>query len=153
MKNPYEDIINLPHYQSRTRAHMPVAARAAQFAPFAALTGFDAKVNETARLTDCRLELTEGRKEELNRLLLALQDALPNAPEIKATYFVPDRRKAGGAYVTAQGRPRRLDLLQRAILLENGTAIPLPDLYALEILPQSPYFPQSPHSQTTYAVL
>lgn len=128
----YEDIIALPHHQSETRAHMPLRDRAAQFAPFAALTGFGAAVDETARRTDTRVELSETRKEELNAVLLAAMEC--SQPLVELTWFVDDLRKDGGAYVTRTGNLEKIDPYTRTILLTDGTVIPINDLFEMEIL-------------------
>ena len=101
-KFPYEDIINLPHHELTTRQRMPRINRAASFAPFAALTGYDDAVRETARLTSERIELDEGTKEVLNDKLRIALDKADEQPEISITYFLPDTRKSGGAYVTVK---------------------------------------------------
>ena len=98
----YADILNLPHHELTTRQRMPVGNRAASFAPFAALTGYDESVKEAARLTKERIELDEGTKEVLNdKLNLAVEKA-DEQPEISITYFLPDKRKSGGEYVTVK---------------------------------------------------
>ena len=107
MKTPYDDIIRLPHHVSRNHPQMPMLDRAAQFAPFAALAGYEAAVAETARRTAERRELSPQKTEELNRRLAALIARLPERPEATVEYFVPDERKAGGAYVTVSGRECR----------------------------------------------
>lgn len=96
----YDDIINLPHYTSSKRPRMAMIDRAAQFSPFAALTGYDAAVKETARLTEDRVELDEYQKSALNDRLQIVQERLSDTPVISITYFVPDERKSGGAYCT-----------------------------------------------------
>ena len=124
-----EDILSLPRPVSQKHARMSMSDRAAQFAPFAALTGFDALVEERARLTQARRELDEGEKAALDERLRAIGARLPAEAEI--TYFVPDRRKAGGAYVTARGRVRRLDPVARMVYMDDGTAIPVEDICAV----------------------
>ena len=104
MNTPYDDIIRLPHHVSQNHPQMSLRDRAAQFAPFAALTGYEAAVGETARLTAERRELDAQEAEELNRRLAALIARLPERPEVTVEYFVPDDRKAGGAYVSVTGR-------------------------------------------------
>ena len=99
MRGKYDDIINLPHHVSITRPHMPMRDRAAQFMPFRALTGYEDAVRETARLTEERVELTEEERSVLDGKLQKLVDALPGHPAVTLTYFQPDKRKAGGAYV------------------------------------------------------
>ena len=103
MNGKYDEIRGLPHHVSKTRPQMPMSDRAAQFAPFAALTGYDSAIKETGRLTDERIELDEGALTALNMRYQLLMDALDEEPEVEITYFKPDERKAGGAYVTATG--------------------------------------------------
>src|ERR1035437_4752031 len=98
MMDPYDDIIHLPHHISTTHPHMSAYDRAAQFAPFAALTGHDAAIAETARLTERRVELDEYSKADLNQRLCIIQDRMDEQPEVSITYFQPDQRKTGGAY-------------------------------------------------------
>ena len=123
--------INLPHHVSRNLPQMPLRDRAAQFAPFAALTGYEAAVGETARLTDEKRELDAQEAEELNRRLASLIAHLPDRPEVTIVYFVPDDRKAGGAYVTVTGRVRHISVPERTLVLEDGTVIPLEDVVSI----------------------
>ena len=123
--NLYEDIINLPHHVSLIRPKMPMSDRAAQFAPFAALTGYDAAIKETGRLTDERIELDEEALTTLDMKYQLLMDALDEEPEVEITYFKPDERKAGGAYVTATGAVIKVDDFERLITMQDGTKIPL----------------------------
>ena len=131
MKTPYDDIIHLPHHVSRNHPQMPMLDRAAQFAPFAALTGYEAAVGETARLTAERRELDAQEAEELNRQLSVLIARLPERPEVTVEYFVPDERKAGGAYVTVTGRVRHISVPEKTMVMEDGTVIPLDDVYQI----------------------
>jgi len=131
---PYEDIVNRPRPVSETRPRMPRADRAAQFSPFAALSGFGAAIDETARLTEERLELSESGAAELDAALRALRERIGECPAAELTWFVPDERKAGGAYVTARARVRRIDLTERTLLLADGRRVPLDALYALRPL-------------------
>lgn len=131
-KWPYEDIVDLPHHVSPTRPRMSRADRAAQFSPFAALTGHDAAVRETARRTASRIETAEDKQQELDLKLNLLSQVLPSRPEVTITYFVPDTRKVGGAYVTAGGTLKRIDSRKRILLLEDDTAIPADDVLELE---------------------
>lgn len=124
----YDDIINLPHHQSSARAHMPSADRAAQFSPFAALTGYDAAVKETARLTDEKVELDEYEKQALNERLSMVQDTLDEQPEVSIAYFLPDKKKTGGAYVTMTGCVKRIDEYERLVVMRDGTKIPIDDI-------------------------
>lgn len=128
----YDDIINLPHYVSPTRPRMSMIDRAAQFSPFAALTGYDAAIKETGRLTDERIELSEESRATLDRKQQLLMDNLADRPEVSLTYFVPDERKSGGAYVTVTGQVKKVDDYQRLLLLTDGTKIPLDDILDLE---------------------
>lgn len=129
----YDDIIHLSRPVSPRRSRMTNYDRAAQFSPFAALTGYDAVIEETARLTDSRIELEEGRKEELNDALLHIRERLGEAPRVRLTYFCYDERKAGGAYVTAAGQVKKLDDHSRSILLTDGRAIPIDEVIDIEI--------------------
>ena len=105
MNNRYDEIINLPHHVSRTRPQMPMSDRAAQFAPFAALTGYDAAIKETGRLTDEKIELDEEALTALDMKYQLLMDTFDDAPEVTITYFQPDERKAGGKYASQVGVP------------------------------------------------
>lgn len=134
MSGKYEDIINLPHYVSSRRTHMSMVERGAQFSPFAALTGFDAAIQETARLTDARTELSEGRKEEMNEKLRLIAETISRQPEVAVTYFKPDSRKAGGAYVTVTGKVKKIDPLTKMLLFLDGGAVSLEEMVELEIL-------------------
>ena len=128
----YDDIIDLPHHVSATRPRMSMIDRAAQFSPFAALTGYDAAIKETGRLTDQRIELTEDSRAVLDRKQQLLVDNLADHPEVSVTYFVPDKRKTGGAYVTVTGRVKKVDDYQRLLLLTDGTKIPLDEILDME---------------------
>lgn len=131
MNNRYDKIINLPHHVSTTRPQMPMSDRAAQFAPFAALTGYDSAIKETGRLTDERIELDEEALAALDRKYQLLIEALDDAPEVTIIYFRPDERKAGGQYVSATGTVKKVDTFGRRILLQDGTRIPLDSVYEL----------------------
>ena len=122
----YDDIISLPHHVSLTHPHMPRADRAAQFAPFAALTGYGDVIDETARLTDERAEPAEERLSELDRKLRAVM-AEQNA-EATIVYFVEDGRKAGGSYRTYSGKIVRVDGARRRVVTEDGGEIPFESL-------------------------
>ena len=128
----YDDIIDLPHHVSATRPRMSMIDRAAQFSPFAALTGYDAAIKETGRLTDERIDLSEESRAALDRKQQLLLDNLADRPEVSVTYFVPDERKAGGAYVTVTGRVKKVDDYQRLLLLTDGTKIPLDEILDME---------------------
>lgn len=131
MERDYERIISLPHHQSTARPHMPRADRAAQFAPFAALTGYDETVQEAARLTQKRIELTDDEKALLDVMIRrAFQDRLP----VCITYFRPDGKKAGGAYVRANGVIRYIDRIKRIIVMEDQTAVPVDEIIGISSL-------------------
>ena len=131
MNNRYDEIMELPHHVSKTRPQMPMSDRAAQFAPFAALTGYDSAIKETGRLTDERIELDEEALAALDRKYQLLMDTLDDAPEVTIIYFQPDARKAGGQYVSATGTVKKVDTFGRQILLQDGTRIPLDSVYDL----------------------
>lgn len=128
----YEDIIRLPHHISRNHPPMSLANRAAQFSPFAALTGHGDAIRETERLTDSFLELEEDRKAQLDRQLRLILENLALEPEIEFTCFQPDEKKSGGSYVTVRGKVKKLDEYSRKIILADGTALPLDHLYSIE---------------------
>lgn len=152
----YEDIINLPHHQSATHPHMPIGERAAQFSPFAALTGYEDAIEETARLTENRVELSESDAEILDLRIQKLRDMIENRhdsrlekqaengplnlieenafeePEVIITYFVPDSKKSGGEYVSVSGSVRKIDEYRRSLILTDGREILLSDIMSIE---------------------
>lgn len=128
----YDDIIHLPHHVSATRPRMSRQNRAAQFSPFAALTGYDAAIRETARVTEEKAELDESRRAELSERLRALRERQRERPEATIVYFVYDKYKAGGAYVTVTGGVKRVDPVTRIVTMEDGTVIDMEDI--LEVL-------------------
>ena len=128
----YEDIINLPHHVSTKRPQMSMLDRAAQFSPFAALTGYDAAIKETGRLTDEKIEMDEASLNMLNMKFQLLVEALGDEHEVSFTYFKTDERKAGGAYVTATGIVKKVDDYERLITMKDGTKIPMDDVYSIE---------------------
>ena len=132
MSGPYDDIIDLPHPTSRRHPRMPIRDRAAIFSPFAALSGHGAALAETARVTQRRMEPDEDTRAELDRRQAVLLAHLDEQPEITVTWFQPDERKEGGAYLTAAGRMKKLRELERVLVLADGTEIPLEDVVALE---------------------
>ena len=127
-RNPYEDIIHLPRHVSINRKHMPIHDRAAQFSPFAALTGFDGAIKETARLTDQRIILDEDEKTILDEKLRILQEQLSRQHEIEIVYFKPDERKDGGAYISIMGTVKKIDGYEHAVVMHDGTRIPIEDM-------------------------
>ena len=131
-KTNYEDIINLPHHISSKRPQMSMLDRAAQFSPFAALTGYDDAIHETGRLTDEKIDLSEEEKEALDRKQQILMERLGDHPSLTVTYFVPDAKKSGGAYVTKNGNLKKIDGFERWMMLTDGTKIPLDDVADIE---------------------
>lgn len=128
----YDDIINLPHHVSERHPQMPISDRAAQFSPFAALTGYEGQVKEAGRLTDKKIELSEEQRGILNERLCLLEDILPERPEVTFTYFLPDLRKEGGAYVTVTGKLKKLNRIEKNIQLTDGTVIPVDALLQVD---------------------
>ena len=132
MSGPYDDIINLPHPTSKRHPRMSIRDRAAIFSPFAALSGHGTAIAETARLTELKIELDEDAKAELDRRQAVLLEHMDEQPEISVTWFQPDARKDGGAYLTITGRLKKFRELERLLILADGTEIPLEDVVALE---------------------
>ena len=128
----YDSIIELPHHVSVRRQPMSRHDRAAQFAPFAALTGHDAAIRETARLTDGQIELDESSKETLNRILLNLLAHIHTHPEVTVTYFIPDRKKDGGKYAVVSGRVQKIDAYAHTLHLTDGCTIPVDNIRDLQ---------------------
>ena len=141
-KNPYEDIINMPHHVSIEHPQMSIYDRAAQFSPFAALTGYDGAVKETARLTNERIELDETEKNILDEKLRILQERAVMNPvksdgandnfagqhEIEFTFFRPDDIKEGGTYVSFHGNVRKIDKYEKTVIMQDGTRIPIEEI-------------------------
>ena len=128
----YDDIINLPNPTPTCRPRMSALDRAAQFAPFAALTGYEAVVAEAARLTDDRLELSEDMKIILNDKMQMIVDNIDKEPFVTIKYFVPDKRKAGGAYVETSGIVKEIDEYERCIVITDGIKIPIEQVRAID---------------------
>lgn len=131
MPGQYDDIINLPRPVSKKHPPMPMSKRAAQFLPFAALTGFEGEIAETGRLTQAAPELGEDALVALDRQLALLRRRLPEQPEVTITRFVPDEKKDGGQHETLTSRVRRLDEIERALILTDGTKIDLDTIVEL----------------------
>ena len=132
MNRKYNEIMGLPHHVSKTRPQMPMSDRAAQFAPFAALTGYDAAIKETGRLTDEKIELDVEALSALDMKYQLLMEARDEAPEVTITYFQPDERKAGGEYVSAVGAVKKIDDFERRITMRDGTRIPTDDVLSID---------------------
>lgn len=131
-KFPYEDIVNLPPYVSRRYPQPTMMDRAARFAPFAAITGYEEMVLEEARVTEERIDLDEGALSLLNEKLNMIQEFLDEKPEITVTYFEPDKRKSGGAYVIVTGTVKQIDEYEHLVIMNDGKKIRIDDIYELE---------------------
>ena len=128
----YDDIINLPHHISKKHLPMSRVDRAAQFGAFAALSGHDAAISETGRLTDDKLELSEDVIEMLNIRLQQIMEYIENTPEITVIYFKPDELKSGGEYVTYTGNIRRIDEVAGNLIFCDETEISIDVIYHIE---------------------
>ena len=128
----YDDIIHLPHHVSRIHPQMSMEDRAAQFSPFAALTGYDAAIAETARLTDQRVELDEYERQALNVKLQFISEHLNEYPKVSITCFVPDARKEGGEYVTVTGIVKKIEEHEKRMILMDGSMILIEDVIRIE---------------------
>ena len=128
----YDDIIDVPYHVSTTHHRMSMLERAAQFQPFRALTGYEDAVRETARLTDDRVELTEDEKALLDGKLQRLADNLASHPLVTVTYFQPDKKKAGGAYVTATGQLKKIDDYEGVLILLGGERVIIEDILNIQ---------------------
>lgn len=133
MSGNYDDIIALPHPEPRTHPRMSLHDRAAQFSPFAALTGHSAAIAETGRLTDSRITLDESEMARVDAALQRLRELLPQEPVASITYFVPDERKAGGSYQTVTGAARRIDTVNGVLLLADRREVPIADIFDITI--------------------
>lgn len=134
MSGKYDDIINLPHHVSTKRPQMTRSARAAQFAPFAALVGLDDEMEETARLTDTKPELEEAEKEKINRILLEIRDNPQKETAVELTFFRPDGRKDGGAIITVPCTVRRIDEIGRSLILSDRSRIEFENILSIKTI-------------------
>lgn len=134
MKDDYRELLHLPHHRSQTHAPMPRRDRAAQFAPFAALTGFDAQLRETERQTQAQAEPNEDALQELDQSLHTLFACVHTQPAVQVRWFVPDAKKSGGAYKTAAGRVMQLDRNRSLLVLDSGPVIALGAIAELRFL-------------------
>ena len=130
----YDDIIQLPHHQSTKRAHMSLHDRAAQFAPFAALTGHEAAIEETARLTENEIMLDETAIADVNDKLYEISQHLAEQWRVSITYFKPDRKKQGGAYLTDVGVIRKINETEQFILMDSGMRIKMEQIIKVEVV-------------------
>lgn len=131
IEDNYEDIINLPHYEPKNHPRMSNYNRAAQFAPFAALTGYEEQVKETARLTDKRVEIDEGLRNLINSKLRIIARNIKSKPEVTITYFVKDKKKNGGCYITITGNVKKVDSIEEIIVLSDKTKINMKDILTI----------------------
>ena len=131
MNEKYERIVGLPHKQSSTRKHMSLHDRAAQFAPFAALTGYESSIQEKSRLTTQRLEIDEYEIEQLNYKLQIIAEHLGDM-KVAITYFVPDALKSGGVYITKSGMVKRIDEYTKTVIMTDKTTIPIEEIINIE---------------------
>ena len=131
----YEDIIHLPHHVSKKRPQMAIKDRAAQFSPFAALTGHEAAVKETARLTEEKMELDESTKRRLDETLQMLMDQLRRDIHlfVQITYFLPDEKKTGGSYLRIREKIQKIDTYRRIIFMMDKTKVPIDDIVDIEL--------------------
>ena len=130
--NNYDDIINLPHHISEKHPRLSKEQRAAQFAPFAALTGYGDAIKETARITEDRIEIDEEEKKKIDNKILELKNKINDKPKVTITFFVPDTKKSGGEYVTIIGNLKRIDEYNKLLILEDKKKISIKDI--IEIL-------------------
>lgn len=130
----YDDIIHLSRPRSGRRVQMSNYDRAAQFSSFAALTGFDAAIEETGRLTDRPIELDEGGKQLLDEQMQSVLDVIHTQPEAEVVWFRYDERKAGGSYVTTSGKVKKIDTYTQKLLLTDGRTIPLGEVFSIVLL-------------------
>lgn len=128
----YDDIIHLPHPVSVKHPQMSMMDRAAQFSPFAALTGHDEAIKETARDTEQYMELDENTKEILDMRMQLIREHVQEHPEVSILYFQPDNRKSGGKYIRTSGKVKKIDEFKQCIILENGISIPFHQIYELQ---------------------
>lgn len=128
----YDDMIDMPHHVSTKHPQMPLHDRAAQFSPFAALTGYDDAIAETARLTDCRIELSETDLDRLNLKWQMIMEHISERPAVTITYFVPDSKKEGGKYVSVSGCVKKIDEYEQTVTMTDGKKIPLPEVIRLD---------------------
>lgn len=132
MNNKYNDMLHMPHHVSQTHPHMSMQNRAAQFSPFAALTGFESIIKETSRQTAQRIELDESAKEVLDKKLQRLLQVLHVHPQISITFFKPDEKKDGGEYICITGTIKKIDGYGENLIMTDGTQIPIPEITSLQ---------------------
>lgn len=129
----YDDIYGLAYQKSKDRKQMTMQERAAQFSPFAALSGYEDAIEETARLTEVKIGLSEDEKREIGEKLSLIRDNLAHHPHVRIVFFVPDALKSGGRYVTAEGEVKKLREIENSILLSGGKEIRFEDILLIDI--------------------
>lgn len=129
---PYEDIVNLPRHISKVHPQATMADRAARFSPFAAISGYEDMVKEAARVTEERIDITDATKELLNEKLNMIIEFVDEAPEVTITYFEPDKKKDGGAYISITGTVKRIDEYERIVLMSDDKKIRIEEIYTIE---------------------
>lgn len=132
--NNYEDIINLPHYEPKYHKRMSAYQRASQFAPFAALTGYDDEVKETARLTNEKIILSEDSMDVISDKIIYINNIIKTKPLITITYFVKDNKKKGGKYITISKNIKRIDEVYNIIYMTDGSKINIDDIIEIEVV-------------------
>lgn len=135
--NNYEDIIHLPHYEPRNHPRMPLYKRAAQFAPFSALTGYEDQVEEAARHVEFRQELSEEEIRRISEQLMVIRDSRQKERQIRLRYFKKDEKKEGGSFQEIRGKVKRLDDYNRILVMEDGPAVHFEDIMEIEVLSPS----------------
>lgn len=128
----YEDIINLPHYELKNHERMSIYSRSAEFAPFAALTGYKESINETSRLTSNKKEISEDIKELINIKLQEIENNIKEKPYIEVIYFKKDKTKQGGEYIEYQGNIKKIDLINRKLIFIDNKKIDLNSIYEIK---------------------
>ena len=134
MKDYYLDIINLPHHTSSNHQRMSIEKRASQFAPFAALTGFEELVKETARLTQNRIEIDDDLKQKLNEKLLIINEKIKDRPKVTFKYFIYDLKKNGGKYVNFTGIVKKIDTYTGTVIMKDNVKIPICEIVDIKFL-------------------
>ena len=132
MNKDYSDMLDMPHHVSIRHPRMSMDARAGQFAPFAALSGYGDEIDETIRRTDNKMDIDDGLKEFLNKRLLVIKDNIKIRPVIEITYFIPDKKKSGGMYKTILGKVRKIDDYKHIVIMEDKLEIPIDDIIDID---------------------
>lgn len=132
MNKDYSDMLDMPHHVSIRNPRMSMDARAGQFAPFAALSGYGDEIDETVRRTDNKADIDDGLKEFLNKRLLVIKDNIKIRPVIEITYFIPDKKKSGGMYKTILGKVRKIDDYKHIVIMEDKLEIPIDDIIDID---------------------